>query len=694
MSALLPISPSLSSSPPPSSHPEKLFFDSATSVRLLSLSAAQRNLGSVASAHAGLLKSGLHSNLFVANSLLDAYSKCGRLDSAVKIFDRMPLRDVISWTTMISGQCHNGAAIAAVLLFIDMLLAEATPPPNEFTAAAVLRACGMLGDEKTGRMFHGHLVVTGFAQDAFVSNSLVDTYAKVGSIPDAENLLGSLSCKDVVSWSSIISGSVLNGALEKALLLFVEMLEEGTLPNTATMLSVIQACSLRGEPSLFPCVHAWLVKLELHDIVPIAKSLTVMYAKNGSFEEGMKVFFNILVPNESDRLDPDVISALIHGCTRSGSLEHGKVIHGFLFKTGFFPCTIVENSLVDLYAKYEHIESAYLIFERMEERDIVSWNTMISCYVKNDRADEALQLLGQVHTASGGKLAPDFVTMLSSIQACSMMSSLEQGQILHGFVIKSGFDLDVSIGNSLIDMYGKAGRARFAEQIFQEMDSRDIGSWNSMIATYGINGDGDSALRAFDELRYAHKHKPNAVTFINVISACNHSGMTLEGYECFKCMKRNYDIEPNMEHYAAIVDLLGRSGKLSEAEEFIAKMPIKPGSSVWGSLLGACVLHQNVKIAKRAAEELSVMEPDSNAWRATLSNVYASAGLWDEAAKVRAEMKRKGLGKEAGWSYVESRGMDKFKFTVGDTRHPETDRIYHVWRSIREHSADAFVETL
>ncbi|URD86240.1 PPR repeat [Musa troglodytarum] len=232
-----------------------------------------------------------------------------------------------------------------------------------------------------------------------------------------------------------------------------------------------------------------------------------------------------------------------------------------------------------------------------------------------------------------------------------------------------------------------------ALKLFDRMPLRDVVSWTAVISAYGIHGDGDSALRVFDELRSGGRRNPNAVSFVNAISACGHSGLTMEGFECFESMQRDYGIEPAMELYAAMVDLLGRSGKLGEAEEFIRAMPVQPGPSIWGSLLGACRLHGNVEIAERAAAELSVMEPDCSVWRVTLSNVYASSGLWEEAAEVRAEMRRKGSRKEAGWSYVESRGMDKFKFVAGDTRHPETDRIYEVWRSINEHLADAFVES-
>ncbi|XP_038974624.1 pentatricopeptide repeat-containing protein At4g21300-like [Phoenix dactylifera] len=688
-----PISLQLPPSPPshsrPPSHPNNLFLDSAAAVHLLNSSAAQRDLRLTTCLHAGLFKSGLHSNLFVANSLLDAYSKCGRLDCATELFDRMPQRDVVSWTSLISGHCHNGAAHAAVRVFLNMLSEGAAPLPNEFTVAAVLRACALLKDEKLGRMMHGFLISNGFHGDNFVLNSLIDTYSKLGYIASAEKLVNGLICRDVVSWTAVTSGCVLHGMFEKALVLFITMLEDGIRPNEVTMLSVIQACSLMSDSSLFGWVHALVMKLELDSNGLVVNSLVEMYAKNALVAEGIKIFFRFYFPNGDVCSDPDVVASLVHGCSHSESLERGREIHAYLIKMNYFPCTIIANSLMGMYAKHEQAASAHSIFRRMENRDIISWNTVISCFVKNGSIAEALQHLSGIHGTSGGALAPDHVTMLSSIQACSDIASLQQGQILHGYVIRSGFDHDVFICNALIDMYAKSGRIDLAEQIFKDMDIRDLGSWNSMIAAYGIHGDGNSALNVFAELKSRGRHKPNGLTFASIISACGHSGSTVEGFECFKSMHRDFGIEPSMEHYAAVVDLLGRSGKLDEAVEFIKTMPIKPGPSVWGSLLGACVLYENVEIAERAAEELSVLEPDGNVWRVALSNVYAVAGRWGDVVRLRAEMKREGLRKEAGWSYVEVGGMESFRFVVGDTRHPQTERIYEVWHSIKEHMLDA-----
>lgn len=189
---------------------------------------------------------------------------------------------------------------------------------------------------------------------------------------------------------------------------------------------------------------------------------------------------------------------------------------------------------MDMYAKHMQVESAHLIFKRMEDKDIVSWNTMISCFVKNGHTREALPYLTEIHSDSGGELVPDIITVLSSIQTCSEITSLQHGQVLHGYVVRSGFDCNVFICNALIDMYSRSGRIDLAKKIFEEMDVKDLGSWNSMITAYGIHGDGNSALRVFTGLKKLGRHQPNAVTFVSVISACGNLGLTTEGYECFK----------------------------------------------------------------------------------------------------------------------------------------------------------------
>uniref|UniRef100_A0ACD5ZHL5 Uncharacterized protein n=1 Tax=Avena sativa TaxID=4498 RepID=A0ACD5ZHL5_AVESA len=686
------LSLSTPSSPPPPTHTSTTTAPAA--VGLLRGAAGRRDAPLTTALHAALLKSGaLHSSqpLTASNSLLHAYVQCGLHSHALHLLDETPRRDAATYSTLISLHCRLGAPLDAFRAFVDMLAQDAHEDEcavraNEFTVAALLQACGLAKDERLGRMVHGYLVTNGFCADPFVVGSLINVYAKVGDVVSARRLVLRLACRDVVSWTAVISGCVLNGMLAEALKMFVMMLEDGVLPNNVTMLSVIQACSLMGHSGLFSPVHALVVRLGLENDVSVGNSLIMMYAKNGLIEEAALLFEDLYLRRGNVCSKADVLGALIYGCSVSGSALHGREIHGHLIKLSALPSIGIENCLMGMYARFEQVDAAYLVFKGMIAKDIVSWNTMISCLAKSDYVNEALELFSNLH--SGGGLVPDFITVLGIVQACSNAGLLLQGQMLHGYIVKHSFVHDVLICNALIIMYAKLGRIDSAEQIFWQMDVKDLVSWNSMINAYGIHGDGHSALRYFHQLTDVGAHAPNAITFLNVISACSHSGLISEGYKCFESMRKDHGIEPCMDHYACVVDLFGRSGRFTEAEEFIRDMPVPPNSSIWGPLLAACRLHGNVDLAEKAAKELLVLEPDSDIWRVSLSNIYASAGRFRDSAKIRTEMKRDSLRKETGWSFVDVGGVEGFKFVSADTRHHDAEKIYAVWHSMNKHMAD------
>ncbi|KAH7550230.1 hypothetical protein JRO89_XS13G0157700 [Xanthoceras sorbifolium] len=661
--------------------PEAIVFDSSSAVNALSSCTTSRNLELGSCLHALILKSGLCTNVFVNNSLLGMYTKCGSIEDAAKLFEKMPERTLVTWTSMISGYSHNGATHKAISIF-SLMLEDVCP--NEFTLAAVLQACAKKADSALIESVHSYVVKTGLASDGFLQNSLIAAYAKSGSLWNAEKLLERFSCRDVVSWTSVISGCVLNEMMVEALVLFVRMRDDGVLPNEVTILSVLHACSLINQPWKIHWVHGLIVKMGWCNNDLVMNSLVEMYIFNGHFREGMGLFCGFCFSGEGHYLSPETMATLLQGCGHCQYIKLGKQMHGYLIKHGFFP-SVVENSIIDMYAENGESDSSYQIFVRMNNRDVVSWNTMITCLVKNGEPYQALMMLKGFHrNKEGGSISPDFITMLASIQACSNMASLQQGQIIHGYMTKGGLIGDIFIQNALIDMYGRSGKLVLAEKTFEEMPIKDLGSWNSLIAAYGVNGRGISALHVFTELKKSGIHKPNAITYVNILSACAHAGMVKEGFEIFRCMYKD-GVEPGMEHFVCMVDLLGRLGRLDEAEAFIEKMPVLPGSAVWGALLGACGFFGKVDIAERAAKQLSIMEAESKIWRVALSNVYASVGRWDQAAKVRTEMKGlKGMGKEGGWSSVEV-GGETFKFMVNDTRHSGSEMIYKVLGSIKEH---------
>ncbi|KAK4400888.1 putative pentatricopeptide repeat-containing protein, mitochondrial [Sesamum angolense] len=463
--------------------------------------------------------------------------------------------------------------------------------PNEFTLAVVLQACALKGYEDLIEVIQCFSIKSGLILDDFLQNCLIDAYAKLGMLRAAEKLLQRLYRRDVVCWTSVISGCVCNGNAKTALTLFCSMLEDGVLPNDVTMLTILQACSEINDHKVMQWIHGLVLK--------------------GSWNEG-------LYPC------PETMASLLQGCGNCGSLKLGEEIHGYFNQTGVSPLT-------------------------MAKRDVISWNTIINCFVKNNQPVAELGLLGEIHReGSQDNVYPDFVTLLVSLEACSDLALLLQG------------------------------RPDSAENIFKEMHKRDTGSWNSMIAAYGINGNGTSALKVFADLERSGTRKPNAITFTNVLSACAHTGLVEEGFKIFNSMEKHHNIRPSMEHFTCMVDLLGRAGRVEEAEMFIYKMRMQPGPDVWAALLGACVVVGNVTIAEKAAKELAITEPSSSIWRVALSNAYAAAGKWQEAAEIRAEFRRsKQFIKEGGWSSVNVEGYE-FSFMAGDTKHPESAMIYGI----------------
>ncbi|KAK6129980.1 hypothetical protein DH2020_036262 [Rehmannia glutinosa] len=609
------------------------------------------------------------------------YSKFDQLKNAENLFDEMPHRTIVSWTSMMSAYNRNGLAYETILLFSRMLECQ---QPNEFTLAVLLQACALKGDEKLVEVIQCYAIKTGLILDRFLQNSLIDAYAKSGMLTASEKLMQRLYNRDVVSWTSVISGCVCHGDVTRALVVFRGMQEDGIFPNDVTMVTLLQACSEINNFKIMQLIHGLVLKGNWCMNGLVLNSLIEMYSTNGYFVESMKIFRRFCFSNEVLYPNPETMANLLQGCGNCGSLELGEEIHGYLIKHGFLPCTIAENSLMNMYAKNGCTDSALLLFRTMAERDVISWNTIMNCFVKNDQPVRALRLLGKIRRDN---VSPDFVTLLTSLEACVDLALLIHGQVIHGYLTRTGFLGDIFVQNALIDMYAKSGRLDSAEKVFNEMHERDIGSWNSIISAFGINGNGTSALKLFTDLEKLEATKPNAITFVSVLSACAHAGLVEQGLEIFNSMEVHYGIKPSMEHFACMVDLLGRAGRVEEAEAFINKMKIQPGRDVWGALLSACVLVGNLTIAEKAAKELEVLEPKSSVWRVALSNAYASVGKWREVAKIRADLRGSRLRKEGGWSSVNVDGCE-FRFMAGETKRPESATIYEIIGGLHNHMRD------
>ncbi|URD90861.1 Pentatricopeptide repeat-containing protein [Musa troglodytarum] len=329
------------------------------------------------------------------------------------------------------------------------------------------------------------------------------------------------------------------------------------------------------------------------------------------------------------------------------------------------------TAVVNMYAKCRRIEEARRMFDRMPERDLVAWNAIVAGYAQNGMAERALEMV--IRLQKDGR-KPDSVTLVSALPACANVGSLKIGKTVHAFAMKAGFDSLVNVSTALVDMYSKRGAIETARLVFDSMRLKNVVSWNSMIDGYGQNGDAEEAWRLFEKMKRSSV-KPNDITFLSVLSACGHSGLVQEGKKYFAGMKEDYGLEPNMDHYGCMVDLLGRAGRLHEAWDFIQKMPISPGISVYGAMLGACKIHKNVKLGEEAAQRLFELEPDEGGYHVLLANIYAAASMWEDVARVRTMMEKKGLQKTPGYSSIDLKN-EMHTFYSGSTDHPQSQKIY------------------
>jgi pentatricopeptide repeat protein len=385
------------------------------------------------------------------------------------------------------------------------------------------------------------------------------------------------------------------------------------------------------------------------------------FAQNGFVEEALKLFQEM--PHRN------VISwnSMITGYALSGQVDEALK----LFQEMPERDVISSNAMIAGYSQNGHVDEAVKLFHTMPERDVVSWTAMIAGYAQNGHFEEALEFFGQLLRTC---LKPSSDTFACILPACANLTALEHGRKLHENIIRIGFQYDVFVGNALIDMYAKCGIVESACKVFDKISNRSVVSWTAMIGGYALNGLGIEALQVFKQMQLSGTN-PDAVTFVGVLSACCHAGLVDDGCQYFDYMTRNYNITPTMEHYCCMVDLLGRAGNLEEAWDFINRMPIKPGPSVWGSLLAACRIHTNIELGKYAAESLFELEPENGAPYVLLSNIYAAAGRWDDIEKVRRLMKDKRIKKEPGHSWIEV-NKQVYGFLVEDRSHPLMQKIY------------------
>ncbi|XP_058094091.1 pentatricopeptide repeat-containing protein At2g13600-like [Magnolia sinica] len=639
---------------------------------------------------------GLEPGIVLETVLIDLFMKSGQVSDAFYVFERMPERNVVTWTSIISGCVQNGRWGIGFSLFVEML--ESGVLPNDFTFNVVLQACADPAVDDVGKQVHSLVVRVGLNGDCRIENCLIDFYSKCGLVDEAQKVFVRMQDPDLVSFTSMIAGFCKNDLFKSAARLFDQMRRLGLEPNEHTVTTILAAC----DHQLGEQIHAYMIKTLLHQSLYSASALIEFYSKNNSVEraelifeklearnvvtwstmiscclrnglvnKAMKLFCKMaylgIEPNEF------TLATAIGACGLcSGSISLGQQLHCSIIKLNLASDDRIFNALLTMYARNGNIEELTKVFERIQDPDIVSWCAAISGYSQNGFSEKSVSLLCLMHR-TGAK--PNEYGFSSALSSCASLALLHQGRQFHGFALKLGCDFDVCVGNALINMYAKCGNIDDARFAFDGIHSHDVMSWNTLIHGYAHHGHGRKALQVFDEMLELGCIFPDHATFVGVLSACSHVGFVEEAFRYFKIMDSHYGIAPSMSHYACLIDVMGRAGRLDEAAQIICQMPFEPDSLIWKTLLASCRVHKNLELGKLAAERAIELSPQDAANYVLLSNLHATCEEWEDAERTRKMMEEKGVKKDAGWSWIEIRS-EVHSFIARDQSHPRTQAIY------------------
>eukprot|EP01018_Ginkgo_biloba_P000563 Gb_27437 [translate_table: standard] len=574
-------------------------------------------------------------------------------------------------------------------------------------------------DSKTlseGKRVHAHIIKTAFQSNVFLGNNLINMYGQCGNLKDARQVFDSMSERNAISLTTMMAVCDQRGHREEALNCFFQMQCSGLKLNQFAFATVLGVCANLAALEEGKQVHNQVIETGFESDLFVGSTLIDMYTKCGSVEDARKVFDKMQQNNvvswtamisgytqnghgeealelfnrmKQTGVNPNqfTLTSILKACASLAGLKYGKQVHSDIIKTRLETDVSMGNALVDMYSKCKIMEDARLVFEKTSTRNVVSWNAMIAGYAQNGYGERALKLFREMLWTG---IRPDQFAFTNILGVCAELASLGHGKQTHAQIINNGIESDVFVGNALVDMYAKCGNMENSHKIFTKMPHRDVVSWNAIIAGYSQHGHGNKAIELFQQMQQ-ESMKPNHITFVSVLSACSRVGLVDEGCRLFDSMNHDYGITPTVEHYACMVDLLGRAGHLDQANDLINSMPFKPGAFVWRNLLSACRIHGNMELGKHVAECILQSEPHDPAAYVLLSNIYAAAGVWDGVAKVRKLMEDRGVRKKPGFSWIEVKNR-VHKFIARDRSHPQTEEIYaKLEELIREMKATEYI---
>ncbi|KAJ7536349.1 hypothetical protein O6H91_12G065500 [Diphasiastrum complanatum] len=574
-------------------------------------------------------------------------------------------------------------------------------PISRDNAYYLLQGCTKKEDISAGRRVYSLMMNSGLDSVSALSDHLIRLFALGGKLKEANEVFWKVSEPSVFTWSAIISANSKLGQGDKALDLYRRMQASGVKSNSYIYVAVLNACARTQALSQGKLIHEKIIKSGFHLDMVVGNALVDMYSKCGSLEDARKVFnalpnrdivsWNTMIRGYSQngygqevlrmyatmqqsagiKLDNITYASILKACSSMADLGKGRQIHAQMVRSGIKIDTVIRNTLIDMYGRCGSLQEALKEFQKLPNPDIVSWNSMIAAYVLHEHAHDALRLYEEM-LQTGAK--PDSITFASILKACGETAAIGQGRRIHAQAVRVSLHLDSLVGTTLVDMYARCGSLDEARQVFDRLPNRGVVSWGAMIAGYARVGDCRLAQQCLEDMQ-AQGLKPDKVIFISILAACSHKGLVEEGKGYFKSMSEHYGISPGIEHYSCMVDLLGRAGKLDEAEHLLQTMPMSPDIVGWGSLLTACKTYGDVERGRRCFDELMKLDSRKASGYVLMANIYADAHMWTDAYRIEYLRRSAGAWKKPARAWIEVNNK-VHGFLVGDKSHPQTDSIY------------------
>ncbi|XP_074280698.1 putative pentatricopeptide repeat-containing protein At5g52630 [Silene latifolia] len=636
---------------------------------------------------------------FTWNIMVSGYANSGRFTLAREFFDQTPCKTSITWNSLISGYCRYRYVDEVFDLFWEMQYDGFKP--TEYTVGSVLGVCSQLGLLSWGKQLHCYALKTQLLFSSFVATCLVDMYAKSYCILEAECVFNLFTgSKTHVLWTAMLTAYSYNECGCKPMECFRDMRVEGIESNQFTFPSILKACATDKSLIFGQQVHGCLIKYGLAHNDYTQCALVDMYAKCKDFDTAKLLLETTKVHTVT------AWNSLLISCLREGFLDEAMLyfkkmhvrdikvddftfptilkcfasqfdveivesIHCLTIKTGYEDHNPVSNALVDVYGKCGNLDSAIKVFIKLSSKDVVSWTSLINSYSQNGFYEKALELFSGMRIAG---ICTDEILFSSMLRACAELTLLGFAKQVHAIFIKARFGSSLSVDNSLITLYSKCGCIDEAVNVFSSMLVRDLISWTSIIVGFAQNGLAMESIKFYERMLQSNI-KPDFVTFIGLLFACSHAGLHEKGKYYFESMDKVYGIKPGLQHYACMIDLLGRSGKMAEIRDLLKEMEMQPDTSIWKAVLGASRVHQDIEMAKIASKNLFELEPENAAPYILLANLYSTTGRWEEAARFRTMMKTKAIIKAPGCSWTAIEGK-VHTFVSSDRNHPRIAEIY------------------